>query len=332
MFEFNREKNVVFGSNGVGKTNLLEAVHYVSTARSFRDAEDGDLVKWGRNYFRIEADLVENRINYRVRIIFKKEAVNGNRRKEILINGKPLKRITDLFRVWPTVVLSSSDHRLIDGSPQLRRRYLDRVISVVDPIYSANLHRYRKVVENKNALLKENPQREELFHWNRKMEEIGSQIIGTRSNWVKEIGKRMGEIFRSVSFKELTIEYTPSIDFKIQNLDDFIEDEIKEGHSLYGPHRDSIEFQLNGRRAKVFASEGEKRVIVFSWILAVKDLYEKITGKEPALVLDDPLSVIGEDRARLFLELCGGQYFISTVRNVPDLRPSIILDTRSSTE
>jgi len=325
FFEFTPYRNIIYGLNGTGKTNLLEAIIYISSARSFRDVEDKDLLRWGESFFRVEGKLVGDRISYEVKILFVSEKVNGRKKKEVLMNGKPVKRVYDLLRLWPSVTLSSSDHRLLDGSPQIRRRYFDRLISVVDPFYSSYLYRYRRSLQQKNALLKSGKNFSNIVYWNRKLEELGSYIVDKRSEWVAKITGKITETFKSFSPRKLEVRYTPSISMEEGTLDLHLDEEIRERLSLFGPHRDEINFFLDDQVVRIAASEGEKRLILFSWVMAQREILREVTNTDPVLALDDPLSVLGEDKARILLEMCEGQVFITTVRRIPEFDPLIVL-------
>lgn len=325
FFEFTPLHNIIYGLNGTGKSNLLEAISYISNARSFRDVEDRHLIKWGESFFRLKGKLVGEKISYAIKILYLSESTNGHKRKEIQINGKPVKRMSDLSRLWPSVFLSSSDHQLLDGSPKIRRRYFDRLLSIVDPLYPSYLYRYKRSLEHKNALLKSGKSSPQLSYWNKKLEELGAYIIEKRIEWIEKTEKKMIMPFKSFSGRELGLRYAPSIMMKEGILDSHREEEIKEGYSLFGPHRDEIDFYLDGKKVRLAASEGEKRIIIFSWATALREILLEITGKEPTLILDDPLSVLGENNSRLLLDMCGGQVFISTVRRIPDIEPLIVL-------
>jgi DNA replication and repair protein RecF len=330
VFTFTPETNVITGMNGVGKTNLLEAIAYISYAHSFRDVEDRDLVRWGESYFRIEGTLVREKVRYRIKISY---LIDGEgRKKRIFINGKLTNRVRDLFRLWPLLTLSSRDHRLIDGSPNERRRYLDRFISKVDPLYASYLHRYTKALEQKNSLLRRGERLEEVRLWNRRLEETGSYLIRARSRWIERLAEKMrdgiGELVRGKVFE---MSYEPSLALEDGILDGYLNEEIERGVAVYGPHRDGVTFCLDGKPMQVSASEGEKRVVLHMWVVAQKLLIREVLGKEPVLVLDDPFSVLGEGLSRELLEserMIGGQIFLSTVDPIPGFDPGIVLPVK----
>ncbi|MFQ5925787.1 MAG: DNA replication/repair protein RecF, partial [Dehalococcoidia bacterium] len=306
---------VLRGDNAQGKTNLLEAIYLLATAKSHRAVTERELINWstpreGMPVARLLAQVERGRGRVQVEIAIRGiSADTEHAQKRIRINGIP-RRAIDLVGQVNEVLFSSQDIELIGGAPSLRRRHLDLTHCQIDPRYLRSLQRYNKVLLQRNHLLRSIQERRaeasQLDFWDRELVENGSYLMVQRQLMVAELNDLVQPIHHQLTGgKEvLKIGYIPSVgegDF----MDRLIEvrgREIAQGVTLVGPHRDDLQFSVNGIDMNVFASRGQERTIALSLKLAeARFLHSKI-GEHPILLLDDMLSELDSTRRHQLLE------------------------------
>jgi DNA replication and repair protein RecF len=301
-FDFDSGINLILGPNGSGKTNLLEAICYLSQAKSFRRVSDRDLVTWGENFFRIEATFEKDGLTHNIAVFYDSETGM----KKIFINNKALDRVATLFSILPSLISSDRDQDIIDGPPRERRRVINRLISITNSEYMRLILDYTKVVENKNYLLR-NRKAEELKPWNQKQEQLSREIIRYRKNFIEKIKDHFSATSQEfLRGKTADITYNPSVEEEA-SFDNFIKEELERGYSFHGPHRDLIEFLIDGKPAKIFASEGEKRLIILAFYFTFLNIF----NPDSIVILDEPFSVLDKRGVELVLSRLRNQSFIS---------------------
>lgn len=327
---------VLLGDNAQGKTNLLEAIYLLATARSHRGAAERELISWstpGEGAARIFAVVERVRGGVEVEVAFRGEgspAEAAHFQKRIRINGIP-RRAVDLVGQVNVVLFTAHDIDLIAGSPSLRRRYLDLTNCQIDPRYLRCLQRYNKVILQRNHLLRmiqeRRAQADQLAFWDRELVESGSYIILQRWLTVAELDRLAQPIHRQLAAaEELRIAYVPSIEGEeLDSLRHHFEDRLKAvrsreiayGMSVLGPHRDDLAFLINGVDMNVFGSRGQQRSIALSMKLAEASFMESRTGDHPILLLDDVLSELDAARRCHLLESVGsGQQVVITTTDL----------------
>ena len=216
---FDPKTNVFTGTNGQGKTNLLEAVYYLCVARSCREAQDRELVRMGSDHFLIhgEGRSVEGR-DVEVQIRYGRQAG-----KKVLVNGSPQRNLSDLYGIMAAVVISPDDRRLVQGSPKSRRRFLDIAISQSNAAYLTTLQDYRRVVRQRNEALRayqESPGRAPALEvWNASLIDLGSRIMRKRVEVVSALQEEARRVHAMISGDEelLELNYAPSFEYKDHN-------------------------------------------------------------------------------------------------------------------
>ena len=290
--EFSPGVNVLYGNNAQGKTNILEAIYLFSNGKSHRGVKDKELVQFGQETGNVtlffDAYERENRGEM--------EFYQG-KRKKIRLNGVALKQLSRMIGYFQAVLFCPEDLYLIKGGPGERRRFIDSAISPLKANYFHALLQYQKIAEQKNKLLRqmnEFPQlRESLDVWNEKMSEAGARIMIYRAAFLKKLNELCGQIY-----EEMT-------DGKEQLMILLEQGKIREMAammSLTGPHRDEIEFYINGAQVKQFASQGQQRTTVLAMKIAQIELVKQSIGEYPVLLLDDILSELDKGRQRFFME------------------------------
>ncbi|MGB9589361.1 MAG: DNA replication/repair protein RecF [candidate division WOR-3 bacterium] len=300
-FSFDPGLNLVTGPNGSGKTSLLEAVAYISTPRSFSGTLDRDLVKWGEAGFSLKGEVVRNGTTHEITVSVKGE------KKNIRINGKNIVSYADLFSTFVVLAVGPGADAMIGGTPEEGRRFLDWALSLMEKEYYQHLLSFRKVLAHKNVLLKR--RETHLAPWNRELERHGSFLVSRREGFVKELNERIPPISR----RRVSLKYTPSSLMEVGSLDSIREQELERGFSLAGPQRDTLEVILDGRRARGFASQGERRIAHLAIVLSARDIFQERLGEPPVLVMDEPASVLDDEHLSALLASLRGQVIYTDV-------------------
>jgi DNA replication and repair protein RecF len=302
---------VFVGPNGIGKTNLIEAIYMLSTGKSYRAKNDQDTIKWNKNYLRIVGKTSDKTLELFIN--------SDPKQKNAKINDVK-KRTVDLLGELKTTMFSPESVDIVIGAPKERRRFLDLILGQLDKEYLYDLIELQKVIKNRNSLLfgikikKSNPI--ELNFWNSKLIKLSNQIIAKRIRLIKYINSVINGFYKEIggNFNNLQIKYVSSIN-DLERFDDILavnEDrEIYQGLTLFGPHRDNLEFILDGKNVTSFASRGEIRSVVFS--LKMSELnFLKENKSKPILLLDDIFSELDKSRRHKLGEIISNQSTIIT--------------------
>lgn len=313
--------NVFIGANGQGKTNLLEAVAMLALSSSPRARRETELVGPVGPGSRIEAEIDTGGLQVELSITLN---VEGERaRRTIEVDGAR-KRALDLpgrFRValfWP------DDLGLVKGAPELRRRFLNQMLVQVQPGYARALAGLRRVLEQRNSLLKRISAGEGgedmLDAWNQELVRVGEEVVAARSRAVAELQPEAARCHAQIAAGErLEIRYEGPPENLAEAVNKSLGEDLRRGTTSVGPHRDDLAILLDGEDARAYGSQGQQRTAVVSLKLAESVLIERRTGERPVLLLDDVLSELdGERRAALLREVAGGgQVIITSVEAGP---------------
>jgi DNA replication and repair protein RecF len=313
--------NVFIGANGQGKTNLLEAVAMLALSASPRARREIELVGPIGPGSRIEAEIDSGGTTTELAITL---GVEGDRaRRTIEVDGAR-RRAFDLpghFRVtlfWP------DDLGLVKAGPELRRRFLNQMLVQVEPGYARALAGLRRVLEQRNSLLKQIASgeggQEVLEVWNEELVKVGEEIARARAKAVDELQPEAARCHAEIGAGErLEIRYEGPPENLAEAVNKSLADDLRRGSTTVGPHRDDLLVLLDGQEARSFGSQGQQRTAVVSLKLAEAALIERRTGERPVLLLDDVLSELdGERRAALLKEVAeGGQVIITSVEAGP---------------
>ncbi len=284
--EFSEGVNFIIGGNGSGKTTIIEAISYLSIPRSFRGVKDEFLIKFNEIGWTIKAEI-SNLIEHNIQITYKKDGF-----KVIYLDGKKLKTFLKLFETFSVLTFHSNNYNLIDQSPELRRKFFDWFFSILNYEYFISLYKYKKILIQKNKALK---LKSDISIWNKQLKQYSDYIMKIRKFYIEQLNSIIIE-----QNDKIKIEYKSSLNDK--NFDDFIELEMKRGFSVIGPHRDNYEFYYEGKNAKFFASEGEKRKMLLNLVIAMVKLTQNIKKLKPVIAFDDPFNVLDEKNFKNFLE------------------------------
>ena len=306
--------NIIHGENGMGKTNILEAVYYFSYGRSFRSSGK-EIIKDGGKEARISLSFENRERNLNSDIKF----LSG-KRNEIYINEIELKKTSQLLGNFICVLFTPDEMSIIKGMPELRRKFCDSSIMPLRPQYIKELIKYRNILNQKTALLKSR-QYETLDIWNEKLAETGSRIMKLRSSYIERINKKAAEIQKEISGgkEELSLVYNPSVKLGENYLEKLTEYKEKEKENLFcmvGIHRDEIDIFINGKLAKNYASQGQIRTSILSLKLAETEIIKEETGEYPVMLLDDILSELDKKRREFLISKIKGKQIIITCTDI----------------
>ncbi len=305
VINFTKNKILIIGKNAQGKTNILESIYMLSDLKSPRTSVISDMIKFGENGFEISAVTVKNDTKIDLDIFY-----NIEKKRELKVN-KVKCNPQNFKSVLKTVLFSTKDLLLLRGSPQDRRDWLDRAISQIYPAYDERLSVYDKFRIQKNNLLKNDFIDEALLEiYNEQIAITGANIIYLRKKFLKEIEESASQKHKVISASEtFNLSYTCPYD-EIDEISNYLREELIKRHSeeigrkqsCVGPHRDDIEFKINGIDAVKFASQGQQRTLVLSLKLGELDIIKEKTGTTPILLLDDVLAELDEVRQNYLLK------------------------------
>lgn len=307
-FEFKKNKTLFTGKNAQGKTNLLEAVYYLSSLNSNRIKKDEELIKFDNDIAYISALVNKQDIDTDLDII-----INPPKNKILKVNGLKKNKHKDFIRFLSVVNFSTSDLMLLRGEPSDRRKWLDLAITQVYPQYFDKLAKFNKIrLQKANYLSNFGVKGDMLDVFNSQLAISSSNIVYLRMKYLNEMKNVSSEKHKSISeFENLDIKYESSVikefipvnemtELFMEALNQNREKEIMRQTCLIGAHRDDICFLIDGKDARKFASQGQQRTLVLALKLAELDIISNKTGDNPLLLLDDVLAEL-DDRRQNFL-------------------------------
>ena len=313
--DFHSGTNVLYGDNAQGKTNILEAVYVCSTTKSHKGSKDKEIVRFGEEESHIKMTVRRDGIPYRIDMHLKK-----NRTKGVAVNGVPIKKASELFGIVNVIFFSPEDLNIIKNGPAERRRFLDLELCQLNKVYVYDLVQYNRVVVQRNKLLKEmdsDPSLKETLNiWDTQLVRFGSELIRLRTRFVEELNELIREIHFHLSGEreELEIRYEPNVTPETfeEELSRNRNQELRQRLTLTGPHRDDLNFIVNGADIRKFGSQGQQRTAALSLKLSEIELVKRTVKDYPVLLLDDVLSELdGKRQEHLLSEISHIQTLIT---------------------
>ncbi|MBQ7308742.1 MAG: DNA replication/repair protein RecF [Clostridia bacterium] len=329
-FSFDKEINILYGKNAQGKTNVIEGIYLFGSGKSFRHARDKDLIKADQNHAQVSIAYVdsqrENKMSYR---IFRDMS------RETIKNGIKIGRMSSFIGHFKAVLFCPEHLAIVKNEPAERRGFLDAAISQFNRPYLAALMEYKKLLEQRNALLKNYEKNKESFALtaeilSEKLAQNAAYITEVRAKYLKRLfslvndylsdmtGGREGADFLYLS--HAAGRETEALFDREENLRKYrrifskdLQKEIVIGTTVGGSHKDDFEIKLGGMNAKIFASQGQQRSIALAMKLAEGEISREESGEYPVFLLDDVLSELDRERKNYVLsELHGRQVIITT--------------------
>lgn len=304
---------ILVGPNAVGKTNIIEAIQVVSTGASFRRPEWHELVRWGADSASIKAST-GGEGSHAVELHITKAGMRTWR-----VDGATKRRALDATRFVPVVAFTPDDLLLVKGPAEQRRSAIDTLGEQLSATYGALRRDYARVVKQRNAVLREEGSVRDLEPWDNQLVSLGARLHVHRQRLTDRVAEAAGPIYAHLATGEqlqLSLSgksgLSSDIDTRDQReveraltgeLEQRRADELARRVSLVGPHRDDIEFQVNGHNARAFASQGQQRTIALAWKWAEVAVVTDVAHKTPVLLLDDVMSELDVTRREALTDL-----------------------------
>lgn len=336
-FKFNKGINVFIGNNAQGKTNLIEAIYICATGKSFRTNKDKEIISFCENQGYIGASVCIGNYNKFIEV-----KLHRDKPKRIRINKTELDSYKDLNSGLNVVVFTPEDLKIVKGGPSERRNFLDEGISGIKPMYSYNINKYKKILFQRNNLLRSSKFKKDLKElldvFDNQIVKVGTSIILNRYEYVEKLNLVSRDIHKEITEQQedLKLRYITNVPILEDRLEmeraylnlmkKNLKRDIEYNTTEIGPHRDDIEMYINGNDARVYGSQGQQRTIILSVILSEVELLKNEKGTYPVLLLDDVFSELDENRREFLISFFKDiQTFITTTEE-EDLKSMEELD------
>ncbi len=319
--QFSPRINCLLGSNAAGKTNILDALYYLSFCKSYFNPLDGQNIRRGEGYFRLCAEYSKNGrpSSDKLELTLKKQ-----QRKQLRKNGKEYGRFSDHIGLYPLVMVSPADTSLIYEGSELRRKFVDGILAQFNNTYLSLLLQYQRALQQRNALLKKFAEQNSydpvsMDIWDRKLISLAPRIHTYRSDFLRSFVPTFEEYYRHIAGSK----EKPTLRYDSQLNNDTMEGLLKAGNDKdrvlkytgAGIHKDDYIFEIDGFPLKKFASQGQQKSFVVAAKLAQFEHMKKVKGYNPIILLDDIFDRLDENRTGRIMELVSentfGQIFIT---------------------
>ena len=327
-FEFSPQINCFVGNNGAGKTNILDALHYLSVGKSFLGNSDLNNIKSGKledgswkmeDFFTIEGEIFDGEKENIIKIQQPKDS-----KKIIKKNDKTYDRMADHIGFLPSVMISPYDSNLISDSGESRRKFLDAMISQTDSEYLFNLIQYQKTIQQRNALLKyfaknRNFDQDSLVIYDDPISTFGTKIFEKRKDFIEKLSPIVQRFYEIISNGKEIVNVIYESHLFTDNFRNLLSQSIDKDRVLTytskGTHKDDLLFEMNGNSIKKIGSQGQQKSFLIALKLAQINRIKELTGKSPILLLDDIFDKLDDTRVSQLIELVNrenfGQIFIT---------------------
>ena len=332
--EFSEGINIIYGNNAQGKTNIIESIYIFSFGKSFRANKDIELLKFDKEYFLSNIKIMKKDRELEMDFGFDKIS----NKKMIKVNGVIQKKISDIIGKLNVVVFKPEDIKIVTDSPSIRRKYIDYLISSISKSYLENITKYKKVMEERNNLLKEIKLRLKgsknldetdsnfLDVYDKLLSKLNCEIYNERkrvieklNNYIYDIHLKLTENY--INNEKLHIKYVSNVAEDIEkmynNLSKSRLNDINKGYTSLGIHRDDYIISINSLDVSIYGSQGQKKSSIISLKLSELKVIEEIIGEKPVLLLDDYMSELDEKRRLKFLDIIEDiQIIITTTHKI----------------
>ena len=324
---FDPSVNLIVGRNAQGKTNLLEAIGFLGSGKSFRTQKAAELVRFGAEFAQIEGNVFSQEREQSLRWVL----FDRSRPRQLYRNGAKKKTTAEIAGVLQSVLFCPEDLMVLKAGAAPRRRLADAAISQLRPNYEAALNEYHRILEQKNRILKDRHENSALLEilpeYNARLCQVGAVIISYRARFFEGLGREAGVFHKCFSggAEEFSLQYrtvstvndpfapVSTLEEQLQeHLQSHYRAELESSACLTGPHKDDFDVTLSGLSLKSFGSQGQVRTAAISLKLAQRELMKNESGEFPVLLLDDVLSELDPGRQDFVLNQIGsGQVFIT---------------------
>jgi len=314
--DFKAGATVITGQNGSGKSSLLEAVYVALQGKSWRSNFSEILRDDGQknaDWWRIDLEFSDNE---------KRTVKFINSVKSFEIDGKTSARLPVKSKK-PVILFEPNDLQLLYGSPNRRRDFIDRFIAQIEPIHASNLRKFERVLRQRNNLLKQGATLNELFVWDLQFADLSEKIIIMRDKWIKEIDKNLTDEYRKIATSDdlINVKYIASQKSRQQILDQLNSDFSNSWlYTKTGPQSHDVKFKINNHDAKLAASRGENRTIIFACLATMVRIMNQTLGDKVYLLFDDIDSELDDGRREALYrnDIFNNNYLLATTIKLSD--------------
>ena len=334
-FEFDEKINCFVGNNGIGKTNVLDAIYHLSFGKSYFNPIAIQNIRHGEDFFVIDGQFEKEELQEHVICSLKK-----GQKKAIKRNGKLYEKLSDHIGLLPLVIISPADRDLIIEGSETRRKFIDSVISQSDKNYLTRLILYNRTLAQRNSLLKyfalnHTYDHDTLSIYNEQLHTYGTEVFRVRQHFLEEFIPIFRERYCGISANEENVNISYSSQLSEQPLDELLRTSVNKDKALQytstGIHRDDLNFEIEGFPIKKFGSQGQQKSFLIALKLAQFDFIKQQAGVTPILLLDDIFDKLDENRVAQIVKLMDenfGQLFISDTH--ADRTEAVVKETHQS--
>ncbi len=335
-FEFDTKINCFVGKNGIGKTNILDAVYHLAIGKSYFNPLAVQNIKHGEDFFVVDGEFEKNNRTEQILCSLKK-----GQKKMLKRNGKLYEKFSDHVGFIPLVIISPADRDLIIEGSETRRKFIDSVISQLDSSYLQQLIQYHKIVSQRNALLKYFAlnhvfEKDTLSIYNEHLETLGQVIFEKRKAFLADFVPIFNAYHQTITDSAETVQLVYQSDLFEKNTLTLLEENLSKDRALQytsvGIHKDDLSFEIDHFPIKKFGSQGQQKSFLIALKLAQFDFVKKQSGEKPILLFDDIFDKLDEFRVSKIVEMVNndvfGQLFISDTH--PERTENIVKTTHQS--
>ncbi|MFH7018097.1 DNA replication/repair protein RecF [Flavobacterium sp. FlaQc-47] len=335
-FDFDLKINCFVGKNGIGKTNVLDAIYHLAYGKSYFNPLAVQNIKHGEEFFVIDAELEKNDRTEQIVCSLKK-----GQKKILKRNGKAYDKFSDHIGFIPLVIISPADRDLIVEGSETRRKFMDSVISQLDSTYLHQLIQYQKVIVQRNALLKYFAlnhvfDNDTLSIYNEQLNSYGKSIFEKRKDFLEQFIPIFNEHHKTITGSEETVQLVYESNLFEKDLLTLLQENINRDRALHytsvGIHKDDLSFEIDSHPIKKFGSQGQQKSFLIALKLAQFEFLKKQSGVKPLLLFDDIFDKLDETRVSKIIEMVNsetfGQLFISDTH--PERTEAIVKSTHQS--
>ena len=318
-FEFDTKINCFVGKNGIGKTNILDAIYHLANGKSYFNPLAVQNIKHNEEFFVVDGEFEKNDRNEQIVCSLKK-----GQKKILKRNGKLYEKFSDHIGFIPLVIISPADRDLITEGSETRRKFIDSVISQLDSQYLQQLIQYQKTVAQRNALLKYFAlnhvfEKDTLIIYNEQLNELGQSIFEKRKDFLEKFIPIFNNYYKEISNGSETVQLVYQSDLSEKNTLALLDENLSKDRALQytsvGVHKDDLSFEIDNHPIKKFGSQGQQKSFLIALKLAQFDFVKKQSGEKPILLFDDIFDKLDEFRVAKIVSMVNndefGQLFIS---------------------
>lgn len=318
-FEFDTKINCFVGKNGIGKTNILDAIYHLANGKSYFNPLAVQNIKHNEEFFVVDGEFEKNDRNEQIVCSLKK-----GQKKILKRNGKLYEKFSDHIGFIPLVIISPADRDLITEGSETRRKFIDSVISQLDSQYLQQLIQYQKTVAQRNALLKYFAlnhvfEKDTLVIYNEQLNELGQSIFEKRKDFLEKFIPIFNNYYKEISNGSETVQLVYQSDLSEKSTLALLDENLSKDRALQytsvGVHKDDLSFEIDNHPIKKFGSQGQQKSFLIALKLAQFDFVKKQSGEKPILLFDDIFDKLDEFRVAKIVSMVNndefGQLFIS---------------------